>query len=93
MRVVIRFSLNRDPRSALRNALKAVLEAQGIMWTGRSTATYEGNIPGASIRIALSRFWRVVNSHSVRKARLDHFWMYSDRQPAPKAESDDWLSN
>lgn len=79
MRVVIRFSLNRDKRSELRNALKPILEAQGIMWTGRNTGTYEGDVDEAHIKRALSQFWtRLANN--MTSAHLDHFWMYTDKK-------------
>jgi hypothetical protein len=45
MRVIVRFSLNMDRGSKLRNQLKAILEKYGIMWTGRKTGTYEGTEP------------------------------------------------
>lgn len=86
MRVIIRFSLNRDPGSALRNALKAVLESQDIIWTGRSTATYEGYVSEAKIRRALSLFWRTAANHPVATTKVDHFWMYADRQRRPTVE-------
>lgn len=55
------------------------------MWTGRSTATYEGNVPEPAIRVALSRFWRAVAQNQT-VASIDHFWMYADRKPAPAVE-------
>lgn len=82
MRVVIRFSLNGDSGSTLRNALKTILEDKGINWTGRTTATYEGDVAESAIREALSSFWkRVANFRPPTK--LDHFWMYTDRRPPP----------
>lgn len=83
MRVIIRFSLNQDKNSVLRNALKPLLEAQGIMWTGGTTSTYEGNVLEKNVRRALSRFWRAL-ANNATNAHLDHFWMYSDNLDAAK---------
>jgi hypothetical protein len=78
MRVIIRFSLNRDRRSELRNVLKTVLENHGITWTGRMTGTYEGNVSETAIRDATRIFWnRVANFPGA--AHVDHFWMYADK--------------
>jgi hypothetical protein len=57
MRVIIRFSINRDHGS-----LKAILEKHGIMWIGAKiagkTGTYEGeDIDEADIQKALRQFW------------------------------------
>jgi hypothetical protein len=87
MRVIIRFSLNADRGSVLRNTLRGILEAQGILWTGRTTGTYEGNVSEQAIRRALSRFWRTVTQNQTG-ALIDHFWMYADRQPRPRGLDD-----
>ncbi len=85
MRVVIRFSLNKDRNSELRNILKPILEGHGILWTGRTTGTYEGDAPETAIRNALRQFWNAVAIFPGR-ARVDHFWMYADRKPPPAPE-------
>ena len=78
MRVIIRFSLNRDTGSKMRNALKPVLEKYGIKWTGRKTGTYEGRyIDEADIQKALREFW--VKAQNLGTAHIDHFWMYADK--------------
>lgn len=79
MRVVIRFSLNRDKNSELRNALKPALENHGIMWTGKMTGTYEGDVAEIAIRNALRQFWTTVANYTGR-GHVDHFWMYSDKK-------------
>jgi len=87
MRVIIRFSLNKDVGSPLRNTLKPILEAQGIMWTNKMTGTYEGYDSPKKIRLALARFWKAVaDAQAVGKVRIDHFWMYTDRKTAPVVE-------
>lgn len=78
MRVIVRFSLNNDKGSGLRNRLKPILENHGIMWTGANTGTYEGNVGEADLRDAMRLFWNSMNSYQ-GIATLDHFWMYADR--------------
>ena len=82
MRVIIRFSLNRDRKSELRNALKPVLETHGILWTGKTTGTYEGDVTETQIRKAVQSFWHTAATYQGR-AHVDHFWMYAD-QGAPR---------
>jgi hypothetical protein len=55
MRVIIRFSLNNDRGSALRNALAEVLEGRGLVRQS-NTATYEGDLSEAAIRNAMRQF-------------------------------------
>lgn len=85
MRVILRFSLNRDTGSALRNALKDILEQHDIWWTGRMTATYEGNVPIGTVRNAMRAFWNCA-AHHPGPGEVDHFWMYSDRKAPPPEE-------
>ncbi len=84
MRVVIRFSLNKDHGSALRNTLKAILEQRNIIWTGKTTGTYEGYADEADVRLALTAFWKAVELS--QNGVVDHFWMYTDRKPAPSLD-------
>ncbi len=88
MRVIIRFSLNRDKKSGLRNVLKPTLESHGIMWTGKMTGTYEGNVSENDIRNALRQFWQVA-ANVVGSAHIDHFWMYADNSIAAQDDADD----
>jgi hypothetical protein len=67
--------------------LKGRLEAQGIMRTGTTTSSYEGNVGEDAIRQALRWFWYDVHNF-VGNAHIDHFWMYAD-QGAPKLFSFD----
>lgn len=81
MRVIIRFSLNNDANSQLRNVLKPILERNGIRWTGNTTGTYEGsNVTEADLRNALRQFWNALARYT-GNAQVDHFWMYVDRKP------------
>jgi hypothetical protein len=84
MRVIIRFSINRDHGSKMRNSLKAILEKHGIRWTGAKSAgktgTYEGDdIDEADIQKALRLFW--LKAQRIGITHLDHFWMYADKEP------------
>jgi hypothetical protein len=84
MRVIIRFSLNRDRNSKMRNDLKAILSKHGIRWTGEAgntrTATYEGKgISEDRLQEAVLEFWGRVQTLS--SAHIDHFWMYADGEP------------
>ena len=77
MRVIIRFSLNRDAGSVLGTALANVLHAEGIDRTD-STSTYEGQVTEQAIERALAGFWGAVSQNKTN-ATVDHFWMYTDR--------------
>jgi hypothetical protein len=84
MRVIIRFSINRDSGSKMRNSLKPILEKHGIMWTGAKTGTYEGqDIEEADIQRALRQFW--IKAQRLGTAHLDHFWMYADKERRKRA--------
>jgi hypothetical protein len=84
MRVIIRFSLNNDTGSKLRNVLKPILESKGIRWTGATTGTYEGTrVDELDLRDALRRFWNRVGNY-MGPGRVDHFWMYVDSKPPRK---------
>ena len=89
MRVIIRFSLNNDQGSALRNTLKPILESGGILWTGANTGTYEGeDIAESDLRNVLARFWSTLHGY-MGNAHLDHFWMYVDKKRGDEAEDED----
>jgi hypothetical protein len=79
MRTIIRFSLNNDPGSGLRNALAGILEGAGLVRTIK-TATYEGDLTEDEIRDALRKFWNVADGYT--PAYVDHFWMYADQTDA-----------
>ena len=80
MRAIIRFSIDRENNSALRNKLAPILEGTGFQ-RGENTATYEHqNISQQSLGAALNQFWTTANAHE-GPGRIDHFWMYSDRNP------------
>ena len=83
MRVMIRFSLARDPKNALRNELKRTLELGGIKWAGSLTAIFEGYITERDLATTMGLFWDAVRRH--QPARISHFWMYADSKRAPVA--------
>jgi hypothetical protein len=79
MRVIIRFSVDGEANSALRNKLSGRLTRAGFV-RAQNTATYEnGNIDEGDAATLLASFWRCANNHA-GPGRLDHFWLYSDRQ-------------
>ena len=78
MRVIIRFSVDHESNSALRNKLNGVLTGEGF--TKRSnTATYQHrNLQTLDVSRVLRKFWNKAHQHS-GPGQVDHFWMYSDR--------------
>jgi CRISPR-associated endonuclease Cas2 len=83
MRTIIRFSLNNDSKSKLRNSLNQILTTAGLERI--STATYEGDVSEIQLRKTLATFWRTFVTQS-GKAHLDHFWMYIDNKKRPRAK-------
>ncbi len=78
MRTIVRFSVDNESNSALRNKLTNVLVRAGFD-RGKNTATYEHiHIDQLALAKVLHEFWKRANSHP-GTGRLDHFWMYSDR--------------
>ena len=81
MDVIIRFSLDGDRSSKLRNKLKDVLKSGNIDWDSSTTATYRGsNISSVDLAKTLANFWTAVNADK-RRVSFDHFWMYCDNPP------------
>ena len=86
MRTIIRFSLDGDYGSALRNKLAPLLEAQGFV-RGTKTATYEhGSIGASDLAQVLGDFWSTVAKHK-GKGSLDHFWLYTDEEEIDRANA------
>ncbi len=84
MRVIIRFSLDKDKGSKLRNKLQGILKQSGIKWRGQVTGTYENlDISAIDLASALGDFWAEVNQMPP-PTHLDHFWMYTDNPPRLK---------
>ena len=88
-RVILRFSLNRDTNSALRNAIATELSDRGFQRT--KTGTWESgdldtpNLALRAIREVTRRIEnprRFVGNHS--RVILDHLWVYCD-QPRRRA--------
>ncbi len=83
MRAIIRFSIDNEDNSALRNKLQAVLRRQGFS-NKKNTATYSGKGPktdAKKLADALYAFWVKLYKHPAhRPGKLDHFWMYVERQ-------------
>jgi hypothetical protein len=64
-----------------------ILNGSGIKWTGKSTATYEGDVAEHDLRNIMSQFWNKALSYT-GTAEIDHFWMYCD-QKSPAAPAND----
>ena len=81
-RVIVRFSLNSDGTSALRNSVAALLQANGINRT--TTGTWESAaIPQAQAAQCISSvLTQLANPTAVTGvnpvAHLDHVWVYMD---------------
>jgi hypothetical protein len=80
MRAILRFSIDNERTSALRNALAKILVSAGFVLSGK-TATYEhANISEADMAKALNDFWARAANHG-GSGTVDHFWMYTDTVP------------
>ena len=78
MRAIIRFSVDSDNNSALRNELNKVLTDAGFA-EAPNTATYErSGVQALGLGVILRDFWNIAHNHT-GFGRLDHFWMYADR--------------
>jgi hypothetical protein len=85
MRVIIRFSLDGDTNSKLRNKLNAVLKKHGITLRKR-TGTYEGiGIDAFEIEQAMVEFWS--KAQTLSPTKIDHFWMYTDKRAVTRQTS------
>ena len=91
VRIIIRFSLDGDHGSPLRNKLVAILKSNNMKLV-RRTGSYEPDPrkkPVAAHELAqcLAEFWECIRDYP-GPGKLDHFWMYADKQsdqgkPAP----------
>jgi len=85
-RVIVRFSLDYDQKSAVRNALAPILQRCGIHRT--KTGTWESKKPHcdpASAAKELSRVLKLLSDPTTHvggagpHAKIDHIWFYIDR--------------
>jgi hypothetical protein len=78
VRAILRFSVDNEQNSALRNRLSNRLVQAGFV-RNANTATYEAtHISAANLAAVLQAFWNDAHGHA-GPGRIDHFWMYSDR--------------
>ena len=78
MRTIIRFSIDNENNSVLRNNLANRL-TQADFQRNDNTATYEHqNVTKAELAALLNDFWTRTHQHQ-GPGRVDHFWMNSDR--------------
>jgi hypothetical protein len=83
MRAILRFSLDGDTGGPLMALLVPSLVGNGFTKTG--TAKYEATAAAREdIYGALDGFWDAIVGYA-GPGRLDHFWLYVDKQPAVDA--------
>lgn len=82
MRAIVRFSLDGDKKSVLRNQLASILEGYGFVKHKSKTATYEhSSITKSKVKVVMGKFWKqAVKPTNV--ADIDHVWMYCDNPPS-----------
>src|SRR5579862_7558133 len=85
-RVIVRFSLDYDKNSAVRNYMAPILESCGIK--RRRTGTWESRTPHVDPHDAATQLSKVFRTLADPKskvgaagphAELDHIWIYIDR--------------
>ncbi len=86
MRAIIRFSLNADKSSTLRNQLRDILvENSGFTKHGSQTATYENtDISESDFSAAMCAFWEQA-ANPPNGVTIDHVWAYCDNPPCEHA--------
>lgn len=78
-RVIVRFSLDKDPSSGLRNAIAGKLQAAGINRT--ATGTWESsNLSAVDAANTLAGVLGQLASPPTGTS-LDHIWVYIDSTP------------
>ena len=86
-RVILRFSLDYDKSSAVRNAIVPILKQCGIKRNVK-TGTWESAVPHCSPTAAATQLGDVLKMLSTPQAsvngagphaQLDHFWLYVER--------------
>lgn len=84
MRSIIRFSVDGEKNSDLRNRLAKILTDAGYVLNPNVTATYEhSDIGEKALANAMKAFWEQAASPP-NDAAIDHVWMYSDNPPTWK---------
>lgn len=82
MRSIIRFSVDGEANSQLRNRLAKILTDAGYALNPHVTATYEtGDISAANLASTMQRFWADANNPPAPGVKVDHVWMYADNPP------------
>ena len=81
MRSIIRFSVDGEHDSQLRNRLAKILTDSGYVLNPKVTATYEHpKITSGDLASVMQSFWHQANNPP-NQASVDHVWMYSDTPP------------
>jgi hypothetical protein len=82
MRTIIRFSIDAEHNSKLRNQLGKILDDNGLALKS-TTGTYEGKPSAKKLARGLKDFWDKADSYK-GSGSVDHFWMYSDKPKTKK---------
>ena len=81
-RVIVRFSLNTDTTSALRNTVANLLKANGINRTATGTWESAANPQAQAAQCIAGVVTQLANPNNVGgvnpMAHLDHIWVYMD---------------
>ena len=77
MKASIRFSVDNENNSALRNKLTKIIEDAGLIKIGTSKYSTQ-NISETDLSTMLNDFWQTAANHQ-GPGKLDHVWFDSDR--------------
>ena len=81
MRSIIRFSVDGEKNSALRNQLAKILTDAGYVLNPHVTATWEAAaISPEAVARTMEAFWNKA-SQPPPGVSIDHVWMYADNPP------------
>lgn len=78
MQAIIRFSIDGDQNSALRNKLAGVLQGAGFGKKANTATWVNDAIDTDGLAAATSAFWTTAHTHT-GPGKVDHFWMHSER--------------
>lgn len=87
-RVLFRMSLNKDSKSAVRNAIEATLAGAKLVKRKGRTATWEANgLDPAALQTVAGVLKALADPTRFKgasaKVTVDHVWLYVDRDIAP----------
>lgn len=81
MRAIVRFSVDGENDTPLRNQLRAVFMSAGFVLNQNVTGTYEHPmISGHQLAQTMLHFWQMA-MHAPNAAHIEHIWIYCDNPP------------